>query len=70
MSKEKIEIEKRNSVIMYFDDCPWHKEDDFMVVTEWRGGDGWDICISDRHLSLHRTEYDALKKIIKKLGYE
>lgn len=70
MSKEKIKIEKRNSVIIYFEDCPWHKEDDFMVVTEWSSGDGWDICISDRHLSLHCTEYDALKKIIKKLGYE
>ena len=66
----KIEINKRKSAMMSLKDCPWHKEHDFIEVTEWTNGEGWDICISDKQFSLHFTEYDVLKKIIKKLELE
>ena len=68
MAKKKIEYRQRKSAFMTFEDCPWHKEHDFIEVTEWTNGEGWDIQISDnKSFSLHFTEYEALKRIIKKL---
>jgi hypothetical protein len=65
MAKE-IEITKRKSAFLS-PIGPWHKEHDFIEVTEWTNGEGWDITISDKQFSLHFTEYDALKKLIKHL---
>ena len=28
------------------------KKDDFIEVTEWTNGEGWDIYINDTHISL------------------
>lgn len=68
MDKPKIETYTRKSVMMSLNEYPWHKGHDFIEVTEWSNGEGWDITISDKNFSLHFTEYDALKKLIKKLG--
>lgn len=67
MSKKKIEYYQRKSAFMTLEDCSWHKAHDFIEVTEWHNGEGWDIQISDKSFSLHFTEYEALKRIIKKL---
>ena len=46
----------------------WHKESDFIEVTEWSNGEGYDITISgNKSFSLHFTEWKVLKKLIKKL---
>ena len=67
MSKEKIEFYKKPSVFTYFND-PYHKGSDFIEVTEWSNGEGWDVQINDdKHFSLHDTEFEMLKKLIKKL---
>ncbi len=67
MSKEKIEINKRSSEFTYFND-PYHKDSDFIEVTEWSNGEGWDVQINDdKHFSLHDTEFEMLKKLIKNL---
>ena len=62
-----MKVENRRSVMKKLTDG-WHKEHDFIEVTEWANGEGWDIQISDtKSFSLHFTEYKVLKKIIKYL---
>jgi hypothetical protein len=48
----------------------YHKEGDFIEVTEWSNGEGYDVTINEKQFSLHFTEYEALKKIIKKFEKE
>ena len=63
----KIEKNNRKSVMTYLNDS-WHKEHDFMEVTEWSNKEGYDIQINDnKSFSLHFTELKALKKLIKEL---
>jgi len=60
----KIERRKRNSIFVPMDDA-WHKEHDFVEVTEWSNGEGWDITISDeKQISLHHTEFAVIKELI------
>jgi hypothetical protein len=46
----------------------WHKEHDYIEVTEWKNGEGWDIEIStkegNKHVSLHFTEFAVMKELI------
>ena len=39
----------------------------FIEVTEWTNGEGWDITIDDKRISLHYTELDAINYLIKHL---
>lgn len=65
--KDKFKVIKRNSVSVSLDDG-WHKDHDFIEVTEWANREGWDVTISESQcFSLHFTEWDQLKKIIKYL---
>ena len=60
----KIERNKRNSIYAPLQDA-WHKEHDFVEVTEWTNGEGWDITISeDKQISLHFTEFAVIKELI------
>jgi hypothetical protein len=44
------------------------KEHDFIEVTEWTNGEGFDITISDnKQISLHETELDVINLLVKKL---
>lgn len=46
------------------------KEDDFIEVTEWTNGEGWDITINDRVIPLTRGELDAIDYLSQVLEYE
>lgn len=46
------------------------KESDFIEVTEWTNGEGWDISINDRLISLTYGQLEAIKYLIKVLDYE
>lgn len=60
----KIERNKRNSIFVPLQDA-WHKEHDFIEVTEWTNGEGWDITVSDdKQISLHHTEFAVIKELI------
>jgi hypothetical protein len=60
----KIEIRQRKSAFVPLVDA-WHKEHDYLEVTEWSDGEGWDIVISDdKHFSLHFTEFAVIKELI------
>lgn len=39
----------------------------FIEVTEWTNGEGWDITIDDKRISLHYTELDAINYLVKHL---
>lgn len=49
---------------------PIFKDSDFIEVTEWTNGEGWDITINDRHMSLHYDELGAINYLIGVLNYE
>ena len=35
-------------------------ESDHITVTEWSNGEGWDICIKDKMISISRDELEAI----------
>lgn len=45
------------------------KDGDFIEITEWSNGEGWDITINDRHFHLTYGELDAINFLIKYLEY-
>ena len=46
------------------------KKDDFIEVTEWTNGEGFDICINELHFHLTRGQLDAINYLTKVLEYE
>jgi hypothetical protein len=55
-----MEVKNRRSVVKELNDV-WHKEHDFIEVTEWTNGEGWDIQISEKEkFSLHFTEFKEI----------
>ena len=46
------------------------KEDDYIVVTEWANGEGWDIDLNGKLIQLHDTELEAINYLIQVLRYE
>jgi len=67
------EFNKRKSVndklIKY---CVLAKDDsDFIEVTEWTNGEGWDIAINDKKIySLTWGELEAINYLTNKIRYE
>ena len=60
----KIEIRQRKSAFVPMKDA-WHKEHDFIEVTEWSNGEGWDItCSDDKYISLHFTELRVINELV------
>lgn len=45
------------------------KKDDFIEVTEWTNGEGWDITINDRIISLTEGQLNAINYLTKHLDY-
>ena len=35
-------------------------ESDYISVTEWSNGEGWDICINDNVIQISRGELEAI----------
>lgn len=47
------------------------KESDFITVTEWSNGEGWDISLNGKPvISLHYSEVDAMNYLMKTLEYD
>lgn len=66
-----MEKNKRKTV---FEDlnkfCYTAKEYDYIEVTEWTNGEGWDINLNDKKISLTYGELDAINYLTKVLEYE
>lgn len=41
-----------------------------MSVTEWENGEGAEVVVNDRYISLHRDELEGINYLLKKLDYE
>jgi len=68
---KKYSYNNRKSIMVSLDDSIYHKSSDFIEVTEWANGEGWDIILSSNNVqtfSLHETEFDEIKKMIKQLN--
>lgn len=74
-SKEpKIETGNRKSIFAELSQfCCLSKEHDFIEVTKWNNGEGFDIELYDdkkQSFSLTYGEFKALKKLIKMIDKE
>lgn len=74
-TKVKLEKHTRKSIsagLKGFDFLA--KEDDFIEITEWTNGEGYDINIScrngEKYIAITRGEFNAIKQIIKELNKE
>lgn len=45
------------------------KEDSYIEVTEWNNGEGWDITIDNKLISLTYGELEAINHLINLLQY-
>ena len=45
------------------------KDDDYIEVTEWGNGEGWDITLNEQVISLTWGQLDAIDYLIKHLQY-
>ena len=54
--------------------CPISKflanSKDYITITEWANGEGWDISIDDRLFSLHYDELVAINYLTAFLQYD
>lgn len=46
------------------------KENSFIEITEWSNGEGWDITIDDRMMSLTWGQLDAIQYLTLALQYQ
>lgn len=65
---EKKMLKSVNAPLNKF--SPVFKDEDFIEVTEWANGEGWNIAINDRCMTLHYDELSAINYLIKVLQYE
>ena len=49
--------------------CCLAKDNDFIEITEWSNGEGWDVTINDRHFHLTHGELEAINFLTKFLEY-
>ena len=75
MKKDKVEVSRGNKKALYCDlkpFCPGYtKKDDFIEITEWINGEGFDVLIeTDKRekFSLTLGQYDALEHLVKELN--
>ena len=64
---KKIKRESINDNLKKYDFLA--KDSDFIEVTEWANGEGWDISINDKLFQLTGGELDAINYLVKSLGY-
>lgn len=46
------------------------KDDDYITVTEWVNGEGWDIDLNGKLIQLGFEELEAINYLTKVLTYE
>jgi hypothetical protein len=73
IGKYRIEESTRKSWnISLEEDGTWTHKSDFIEVTEWSNGEGWDIHLETKHMSgalqLHFTQLNALLKLLMAAG--
>lgn len=46
------------------------KDSDFIEMTEWANGEGWDISLNDKLISLTYGQLEAINYLVKALEVE
>ena len=46
------------------------KDNEYIEVIEWTNGDGYDISINDKIISLTRGQIDAINYLVESLEYK
>ena len=64
-SVEKKEVKSLNIPLKGF-----ALSNDYLTVTEWSNGEGWDITIGARLFSLHSGELVAINYLTTMLNYD
>lgn len=41
------------------------KEEDYVTVTGWSNGEGWDIYVGEKHIGITQGELDAINFLTK-----
>lgn len=63
-----MEVCNRKSVMANLKDFDHlSKEHDYIEVTQWSNGEGWDIFINERHVSLTYGQLEAINYLTKHL---
>lgn len=71
MTKSNIEINELKSVNDKLKKySPLVKDDDYITVTEWANGEGWDIDLNGKLMQLGYEELEAINYLTKVLTYE
>jgi hypothetical protein len=77
VKKSKPEIKsnvRRSDMVDLKDFCVFGRSDDFVEVTEWSNGEGYDVSMltvtGEKTFSLTHGEFDALKYLVKDLRSE
>lgn len=66
-----MEVSLRKSITEDLDKyCINSKKGDYISVTEWDSGEGWDIDLNGCLISLHVDELSAINYLTKVLEYE
>jgi hypothetical protein len=67
-----VEIYKRDAAFAKLKQfCGFAEEHDYVEVTEWNNGEGFDVDISSTpssHFQLTYGQFNAIKKLIKKIN--
>lgn len=50
--------------------CILAKKDDFIEVCEWTNGEGWDVTLNDKIISLTYGELDAINYLTRTLAHK
>lgn len=63
----EVNLYNRKSLMVELKDFDYlAKKNDFIEVTEWKNGEGYDISLSDNQVvSITIGQFDAIKKLIK-----
>lgn len=62
---EELKINKKNSIFVDLNKFDYlAKEHDFIEITDWVNGEGWDFNINETQISLSRGTLDAINFLV------
>ena len=67
MSVERKQLKAVNCSLRNF---TYGQNSVYIVVTEWANGEGWDITINDKQISLHSGELAAINYLTAMIDYD
>ena len=67
MGVERKQLKSVNCSLQHF---THGKNSDYIIVTEWANGEGWEITINDKQISLHSGELAAINYLTAMIDYD